>query len=263
MLNYFSLNHFSPLHLIVLAIFSIISGPVGVLTSWLRISFLIDVLSHSAIFGIGLHKYFQIDKSTVLLVSNMSIAIILSCVHRKNEVLAAFSQISMAIGMIMMFYAGADVDHIHYLCGHLHGISMIDLILVTLSVFLITILLCFYKKGLFLTLLSEDLAIVSGHNVKFIKFFSLICIVFLVTESTKLAGVLSSSAMFLIPPLFVIGSVSTCMIISSIISILSIAMTVLIVEVYHLPLGPTSVISVLLTSIIYKTLFTIVKISKK
>lgn len=256
MLNYFSISQ-----IIALLIFGSVSGLVGVLSSWLRIVFLIDVLSHTAILGIGMSKILDISSlginpSALILITNLIIAFIVFKSKKVNDMLVVISQVAVAIGMILLSFTDSH-NHMHYFCGHIHNIQQFDVILIFIYSFAMLISFLCQKKGIFLTMVSEELSAIQGYNAFTIKLFSIFFIVIIVTESTKIAGVLSASSIFLIPSAFAFSSTGVSMIISSIISLSSILATIITVENFHLPIGPTIALFSFVISIIFKLTYVI------
>lgn len=258
MLNYFSLSQ-----IIALLIFGSISGLVGVLSSWLRIVFLIDVLSHTAILGIGMSKILNISSlginhSALIVLTNLIIAFIVFKSKKAHNMLVVISQVAVAIGMLLLSLTDSRND-MHYFCGHIHNIQQFDVILIFgYSLAMLTSFL-YQKKGIFLTMVSEELSSVQGYKSSTIKLFSIFFIVIIVTESTKIAGVLSASSIFLIPSAFAFSSTGLSMIISSIISLSSIIATIITVEKFHLPIGPIIALFSFVISVIFKLTYVIKK----
>ena len=230
---------------------ALISAPLGVFMVWQRQSYFSATLAHSALLGISLGLFFQMNLTlSVILISSIFAAAIFAFSHYKqlpsDTVLGIFAHSSLALGLILIsLQDNIQIDLMSYLFGDILSINNTDLLLIGFTSLLV---LGFYLKNwnamLNLTL-NTELAQVEGTAVKAVQLQYVLLLAFMIALSMKIVGVLLVTSLLIIPAAAarrVSHSPEQMLGFSMIIGVFSIISGLFASYHYDLPTGPAIVI---------------------
>lgn len=159
---------------------SISAGIIGSLVVVNRLTFLTGGIAHSSYGGIGLAIYLGIPVLFGATIFAIITAVIIAMLTLKNRnradsVIGLMWAFGMALGIIFVdITPGYNVDLMSYLFGSIIAVSSGDVLYMTiLDIFIISIVMIFYKQILAVSYDSE-FASLRGINTKF--FYTLILI---------------------------------------------------------------------------------------
>jgi len=231
---------------------AIISAPLGVFMVWQRQSYFGATLAHSALLGISVGLYLQIDLTlTVIVVSMIVAAGIFGLGQYKqlssDTLLGILAHSSLAFGLILIsLQDNIQVDLMGYLFGDILSINKVDLTLISFTSLLI---LAFYIKhwqSLLNVTLNPELAQVEGVNVKQVQLLFVLLLAFMIALSMKIVGVLLVTSLLIIPAAAarrLSSSPEQMLVISIFIGIFSIVAGLFSSYYIDLPTGPAIVMA--------------------
>lgn len=184
---------------------AIISAPLGVFMVWQRQSYFGATLAHSALLGISIGLFLQMDLTlSVIIVSMMVAAAIFGLSQYKqlssDTLLGILAHSSLAFGLILIsLQDNIQVDLMGYLFGDILSINNLDLGLILLTSILILVFYLKHWQSLLNATLNPELAQVEGVNVKQVQLLFVLLLAFMIALSMKIVGVLLVTSLLIIP----------------------------------------------------------------
>ena len=184
---------------------AIIAAPLGVFMVWQRQSYFGATLAHSALLGVSLGLFFELDLTLSVIVFSLVVAVAIHLLSSKSELssdtlLGILAHSSLALGLALLSVQDSvQIDIMGYLFGDILSITTTDLLLVGL-VGLLT--LAFYLKhwnNLLNLTLNKQLAQVEGTKVKQVQLMYVMLLALMIALSMKMVGVLLVTSLLIIP----------------------------------------------------------------
>jgi len=242
---------------------SIAAGVIGSLVVVNRITFITGGIAHSSYGGIGLAIYLGLPVlfgATVFAIITAIIIAILTLNNKKriDSIIGIMWAFGMALGIIFVdLTPGYNVDLMSYLFGSIIAVSSADLYyMLFLDIFIISIVLIFYKEILAISYDSE-FARLRGVNVKFFYTLILILVSLCVVAAIKAVGLILVIALLTIPTFVAevfAKRLSTMMIISSFLAILFTILGLVFSYLYDISSGASIIITAVVFLIVVKLL---------
>lgn len=179
-----------------------LSGLLGSVILWKKMSYFGDALSHSALLGLTLSILFGIDTTIGTIIVATIFAYLFSynkSSYSSDTILGIISYSSLAIAIIISSVSKINIDLMGYLFGDILAIDLTDIYILLIS--LIITIYWFYKNWskLILMSISKELLQAEGVNPQKLKLqFTLILAIF-VAISFKIVGLFLITAMLIIP----------------------------------------------------------------
>lgn len=172
-----------------------------------RYSLLADTLAHVSLIGVAGAALFGINPILGALISSIIAAIGIEKFRSSKRVfnesiLAVFLTGSLALALIILSMGqGQSINLISYLFGSIATVNSQDVLLVGILGMFVTLIIGILFKRLFLIAFDENIAEVSGINVKQINLILVITAAVTVSVSMRVVGVLLVGALMVIPVL--------------------------------------------------------------
>ena len=184
---------------------ALVTGPIGCFIIWRRLSFFGDTLSHSALLGVTMAIFFDINIAfSVFLVSSL-IAIMLLRLQKTTKLpgdalLGLLAHSSLAVGLVVIgFLSSIRFDVMGLLFGDILAVNRNDLLLIWIGGALILIILKLIWKPLFAATVNYELAEAEGLNPDRSKAIFTILLAAVIAISIKMVGLLLITGMLIIP----------------------------------------------------------------
>lgn len=184
---------------------SLITAPLGAFVVWRKMAYFGDTLSHSALLGVALGIFLQIDPYIAVIAMTILLALLLVWLEHKTNysvdtVLGIIAHSSLSLGVITIsLLDNVRVDLMSYLFGDLLAIDFNDVIFIAIGVILIAgILGIFWNKLLSITI-SPELAQIEGLNVARLRLLLMILTALTIALSMKFVGALIITSLLIIP----------------------------------------------------------------
>jgi len=178
-------------------------GTLGCFVVWRKMAFFSDALAHSALLGTSLALIANIDIVFGLLAYGALVAVIMarydSTLYSSDTLLAIISQASLALGLLLLPFAGQAINIEALLFGDILSVSWQQAgfsIAITLGI--LSCIGIFWRPLLNLST-DEELAATEGVPVKRLKLLLFLLLVGLIAIAVQIVGILLISALLLIP----------------------------------------------------------------
>lgn len=182
-----------------------ITAPLGAFVVWRKMAYFGDTLSHSALLGVALGIFLQIDPYIAVIAMTIMLAILLVWLEHKTNysvdtVLGIIAHTSLSLGVITIsLLDNVRVDLMSYLFGDLLAISFSDVIFIGIGAILIlSVLMKFWKQLLSITI-SPELAQIEGSDVARLRLLLMLLTALTIALSMKFVGALIITSLLIIP----------------------------------------------------------------
>jgi zinc transport system permease protein len=188
-------------------ILAVIAPLIGMFLVVRGYSLLADALAHLSLLGVALALFFKIPVFIGALLVSLLSALGMERLRAEGKVygesvIALFLSGSLALSVVIISaIKNSNVSLFSYLFGSLTTVKVVDVwILAVLAVAVIWFLFSFYRE-LFLFALNEDLARVSGVNVRTINAVFMVLAAITVAAALQIVGALLVGALSVVPVL--------------------------------------------------------------
>ena len=184
---------------------SFITAPLGAFVVWRKMAYFGDTLSHSALLGVALGIFLQIDPYIAVIAMTIILALALVWLEHKTNysvdtVLGIIAHCSLSLGVITIsLLDNVRVDLMSYLFGDLLAIDFNDVIFIAVGVVFIAAILGFYWEKLLSITISPELAQIEGLKVARLRLLLMILTALTIALSMKFVGALIITSLLIIP----------------------------------------------------------------
>ncbi|MDY5421077.1 zinc ABC transporter permease subunit ZnuB [Actinobacillus porcinus] len=230
---------------------SFITAPLGAFVVWRKMAYFGDTLAHSALLGVALGIFIDINPYLAILLLTLLITFLLVWLENNTQysvdtILGIIAHSCLSLGVVTVgLLENVRVDLMGYLFGDLVAVSFEDLIPISIGVPIVFGILMYFWKPLISTTVSPELAQVEGINIQRMRFILMILTALTIALSMKFVGALIITSLLIIPaatarrfartPEMMAG-------IAVIISMLAITMGLTLSAFYNTAAGPSVVI---------------------
>ena len=184
---------------------SIVTGPLGCLVIWRRLSYFGDTLSHSALLGVTLAYAFNFNISLSVFIISGIVALLLLSLQKRTKLagdslLGLLAHSSLAIGLVLIgFLSSIRFDLMGLLFGDILAVTIEDIFIIWLGGLIILGILFFIWKSIFASTVNYDLAAAEGMRPDLSNFIFTILLAGVIAISIKMIGALLITGLLLIP----------------------------------------------------------------
>lgn len=230
---------------------SLITAPLGAFVVWRKMAYFGDTLAHSALLGVALGIFIDLNPYLAILLLTLLITFLLVWLENNTQysvdtILGIIAHSCLSLGVVTVgLLENVRVDLMGYLFGDLVAVSFEDLIPISIGVPIVFGILMYFWKPLISTTVSPELAQVEGINIQRMRFILMILTALTIALSMKFVGALIITSLLIIPaatarrfartPEMMAG-------IAVIISMLAITMGLTLSAFYNTAAGPSVVI---------------------
>ncbi len=184
---------------------AIIAGPLGAFTVWRRMAYFGDTLAHSALLGISLGLFLEINVNLGIILACSLIAFMLSTLQSRSRLaidslLGILSHSSLALGLVCIsFFSDTRVDIYSYLFGDLLTVTVQEVVMIYIVGLISLGILVYFWRSLLIVAIDEDMAKVEGNPVEFLRLLLMLLMAVVIAVAMKVVGVLLITALLIIP----------------------------------------------------------------
>ena len=184
---------------------ALVTGPIGCFIIWRRLSFFGDTLSHSALLGVTIGFFFNINVAFSVFLISSAIALILLKLQKTTKLpgdalLGLLAHSSLAVGLVVIsFLSSIRFDIMGLLFGDILAVNEIDLLIIWLGGALILLILKIIWKPLFASTVNNELAEAEGMNPERANAIFTILLAAIIAISIKIVGLLLITGMLIMP----------------------------------------------------------------
>lgn len=232
---------------VVAAIFSgFLCGFTGPYLSWRKLGSLGSSISHSALTAIAFAALIGVATGWILFPFSIFLALLLAFLKEKkhndlDSIVALFYSGFMGIGVLLLSFSGkGSSEMVEVLFGDILVVDRSDIFLLGgLSVALLAFAV-WQRKGLILSLVHSDLAIVEGVPTHRLNYISMALIGLSIAASIKILGVILMTSLMMVPTLIAskyTKSIRSHFVLSSLIGVTISFVGILLAAALNLPSG--------------------------
>lgn len=184
---------------------ALITGPLGCFIVWRRMAYFGDTMAHSALLGVALAVFFDINLTlSVFIVATLVSLALLAMEQRRSlptdALLGILSHSTLALGLVMVAaMTWAQFDLMGLLFGDILAVSVTDIIIIYLGgAIVLAILLLFWRRLLAATV-SLELAEAEGMEPGLSRFVFMVLMAAVIAFAMKIVGILLITSLLIIP----------------------------------------------------------------
>ena len=159
---------------------SLITAPLGAFVVWRKMAYFGDTLSHSALLGVALGIFLQINPYVAIVILTIILAVLMVWLESNTQfsvdtLLGIIAHSCLSLGVVTVgLLKNVRVDLMSYLFGDLLAINFNDLPYIGAGVVIVLGTLLYFWQALLSTTVSPELAQVEGINIKKMRFILMI-----------------------------------------------------------------------------------------
>lgn len=184
---------------------ALVAGPLGCFVVWRRLSYFGDTLAHSAILGVSIAIFLQINIILTVFIVALTIAGLLVFLQKRGDLasdalLGLLSHSALALGLVAIaFMTWVRIDLNALLFGDILSVSRTDLMFVWIGGGVVLAVLFLIWRQLFAATVNEELARAEGMNPDRANIIFMTLMALIIALSMKIVGVLLITALLIIP----------------------------------------------------------------
>ena len=184
---------------------SFITAPLGAFVVWRKMSYFGDTLAHSALLGVALGIFLDINPYLSILVLTVLLAVAMVWLESNSQfsvdtILGIIAHSCLSLGVVTVgLLQNVRVDLMGYLFGDLLAVNYEDALFIGIGVIIVLSALIYYWKPLISTTVSPELAQVEGINIHRMRFLLMIMTALTIALSMKFVGALIITSLLIIP----------------------------------------------------------------
>ncbi|NKB77098.1 MAG: iron chelate uptake ABC transporter family permease subunit [Gammaproteobacteria bacterium] len=184
---------------------AIISGPLGCLVVWQRMTYFGAALSHAALLGVALGFFLEINPALSILLVSILVSCLLLLMERYHQLasdttLGILAHGALAIGVIILgLMPTLRIDLMSYLFGDILTIDWKDVIWIYLGGVTIMLILALIWRPLLSLIIQKELALVDGIKETRIRVAFLFLLSISIAVSMQVVGILLIVSLLIIP----------------------------------------------------------------
>ncbi len=230
---------------------SFITAPLGAFVVWRKMSYFGDTLAHSALLGVALGIFLDINPYLSILVLTVLLAVAMVWLESNSQfsvdtILGIIAHSCLSLGVVTVgLLQNVRVDLMGYLFGDLLAVNYEDALFIGIGVIIVLSALIYYWKPLISTTVSPELAQVEGINIHRMRFLLMIMTALTIALSMKFVGALIITSLLIIPAATArrfSRTPESMAITAVIISMLAVSMGLALSAFYNTSAGPSVVI---------------------
>ena len=179
---------------------SLITAPLGAFVVWRKMAYFGDTLSHSALLGVALGIFLQINPYVAIVILTIILAVLMVWLESNTQFSVDIAHSCLSLGVVTVgLLKNVRVDLMSYLFGDLLAINFNDLPYIGTGVLIVLGTLLYFWQALLSTTVSPELAQVEGINIKKMRFILMILTALTIALSMKFVGALIITSLLIIP----------------------------------------------------------------
>ena len=181
------------------------AGPLGCFVVWRRMAYFGDTMAHSALLGVALSLFFQINLLIAVFGVAVVVSLLLLALQRRQSLsadalLGILSHSALAIGLVLVaFMTWVRIDLIAFLFGDILAVTRTDIALIWGGGVLVIAALVRLWRPLIASTVSEDLAEAEGMKPAQTRLLFMLLMALVIAIAMKIVGIMLITALLIIP----------------------------------------------------------------
>ncbi len=184
---------------------ALVTGPLGAFVVWRRMSYFGDSLAHSALLGVSIGIFFELNLNIAIILCCLLLAVVLVAMQKQqfiatDTLLGIMAHSSLSLGLVTIsFIEDARIDLMAFLFGDLLAILPEDLWWILVGGGVVLIVLYYFWPQMIAMTINEELAAVEGVPVAKMRLLLMLMIALVIAVAMKIVGVLLITSLLIIP----------------------------------------------------------------
>jgi len=184
---------------------AIVAGPLGCFVVWRRMAYFGDTMAHSALLGLALSVFFNVNLALGVFGVGAMVALLLLALQRQDTLstdalLGILAHATLAVGLVLIsLMVFVRIDLMGFLFGDILAVSRLDVAVIYGGGALILALLFWFWRPLLAATVSEELAEAEGQRPELSKLVLMLLMASVIAIAIKLVGVLLITSLLIIP----------------------------------------------------------------
>jgi zinc transport system permease protein len=181
------------------------TGPLGCLVVWRRMAYFGDTMAHSALLGVALSLFFEVNLLLTVFAVAVGVSLLLLLLQRRqalsaDSLLGILSHSTLAIGLVLVaFMTSVRIDLIAFLFGDILAVTTSDILLIWLGGAFVLACLVFLWRPLIASTVSHDLAEAEGLRPDRARLLFMLLMALVIAIAMKIVGIMLITALLIIP----------------------------------------------------------------
>ncbi len=235
------------------------TGPLGCLVVWRRMAYFGDTMAHSALLGVALSLFFQVNLLVSVFCVAVAVSLLLLLLQKRqalsaDSLLGILSHSTLAIGLVLVaFMSWVRIDLIAFLFGDILAVTTTDILLIWGGGAVVLCGLAMLWRPLVASTVSHELAEAEGLNPARARLFFMLLMALVIAIAMKIVGIMLITALLIIPAATArrfSGSPETMAVLSSLIGAMAVVGGLFGSLYGDTPSGPSIVVAALVLFIL-------------
>jgi zinc transport system permease protein len=183
---------------------AIVAGPYGCFVIWRRMAYFGETLAHTALFGVALGLFFEVDLIVGMVAAVALAALLLGFAQRdkrlgSDAILGILASLTLAAGVIVVSAVPARLDLFAFLFGDILAVRVNDLYAIYAAAAAALGALAWLWRPMLAATLNEELARIDGVRVDLVNLLLMLLLALVIAVSGRMVGILLVVALLVIP----------------------------------------------------------------
>ncbi|PYE87668.1 zinc ABC transporter permease subunit ZnuB [Phyllobacterium leguminum] len=181
------------------------TGPLGCFIVWRRMAYFGDTMAHSALLGVALAFFFDINIMLGVFAVAVLISLLLLFLQRRDSLstdslLGILSHSTLALGLVMVAYmTWIRVDLLGFLFGDILAVSKSDIAFIYGGGAAVLLVIAWLWRPLLAATVNEDIAKAEGLHPDYSRIVFMLLMALVIAIAMKIVGILLITALLIIP----------------------------------------------------------------
>ncbi|TDK38680.1 zinc ABC transporter permease subunit ZnuB [Rhizobium deserti] len=181
------------------------AGPLGCFVVWRRMAYFGDTMAHSALLGVALSLFFQINLLLAVFGVAVLVSLLLLVLQRRQSLsadalLGILSHSTLAIGLVLVaFMTWVRIDLIAFLFGDILAVTPADIALIWGGGIVVVAALALLWRPLIASTVSEEVAEAEGMKPAQTRLFFMLLMALVIAIAMKIVGIMLITSLLIIP----------------------------------------------------------------
>ncbi|WP_274423641.1 metal ABC transporter permease [Chelativorans sp. YIM 93263] len=184
---------------------AIVAGPLGCFVVWRRMAYFGDTMAHSALLGVALAFWFEINLMVGVFIAAAMASVALLALQRQgtlstDALLGILSHSTLALGLVMVaFMSWVRIDLMGFLFGDILAVSRLDIAMIYGGGAAVLAVLAWLWRPLLAATVNGEIAEAEGMRPERARFIFMLLMAAMIAIAMKIVGILLITSLLIIP----------------------------------------------------------------
>jgi len=183
---------------------ALVAGPYGCIVLWRRMAYVGETLAHTALFGVALGLFFEVDFILGMIAAVALAALLLAFAQRdkrlgSDAILGILASLTLALGVIVVSASPTRLDLFAFLFGDILAVRVSDVIAIYAAAAVALAALAWLWRPILAATLHDELARIDGVRVDLVNTLLMLLLALVIAVAGRMVGILLVVALLVIP----------------------------------------------------------------